>query len=144
MKEPGVVLVDTGPLVALVDESDSDNKACQSLLMRLPKRVRLVTIQPVLTEAFYLLAGRPQSVEHLFDLLETINPQLLAVDHAQMKRIRVLMRQYKDLPMDYADATLIAVAEEHDISTIMTLDRRDFSVYKPKHVNYFNLLPEID
>jgi predicted nucleic acid-binding protein len=59
-----------------------------------------------------------------------------------MKTCRRLMKKYHDLPMDLADATLVAVAEAENISTIFTLDHKDFRIYKKEQGKHFRLLPE--
>jgi predicted nucleic acid-binding protein len=59
-----------------------------------------------------------------------------------MKTCRRLMKKYHDLPMDLADATLVAVAEAENISTIFTLDHKDFGIYKKEQGKHFRLLPE--
>ena len=52
------------------------------------------------------------------------------------------MKKYRDLPMDLADAALVAIAEMKKISTIFTLHHIDFGVYRPRHVKRFELLPK--
>lgn len=58
-----------------------------------------------------------------------------------MKRCRQLMEKCQDLPMDLADATLVAIAETRQIKRIFTLDHKDFKVYGPLHIKQFELLP---
>jgi uncharacterized protein len=59
-----------------------------------------------------------------------------------MERCRALMRKYRDLPMDLADAALVAAGESRKIKSIFTLDHRDFGVYRPSHVKRFELIPQ--
>jgi len=56
--------------------------------------------------------------------------------------MRELMRKYRDLPMDLADAALVRVAEREKISRVFTIDRRDFELYRPRGIRRFTLLPE--
>ena len=51
------------------------------------------------------------------------------------------MEQYRDLPMDLADAALVRIAERDKLQTIFTVDRKDFSVYRPSHTDYFEIVP---
>jgi len=66
---------------------------------------------------------------------------LITAESETLPRIRDLMRKYKDLPMDLADATLVAVAEREKIRRIFTLDRRDFEVYRPAKIGRFIIFP---
>jgi predicted nucleic acid-binding protein len=60
---------------------------------------------------------------------------------ADLERAQELLSVYKDAELDFADATIIAMAERLDVDTILTLDRRDFRMVRPLHAGYFNLLP---
>lgn len=68
--------------------------------------------------------------------------ELLTLDGRDMSRARDSMKKYKDLPMDLADAALVAVAERGKIRCIFTLDRRDFEIYRPAKLGRFIILPE--
>jgi predicted nucleic acid-binding protein len=123
-----VILVDAGPLIALVDANDQYHAKCVAVLndMREP----MATVWPPLTEAMYLLAEQPRAQEALWEMLERGALQLLALDSGDAPRIRELMRKYADRPMDLADAALLRVAEREGIRKIFTMDRGDFSVYR--------------
>lgn len=123
-----MILVDAGPLVALVDAGDQHHAKCVAALriMREP----LATIWPPLTEAMYLLADLPKAQEALWEMLERNAVQLLPLDSTDAPRIRELMRKYSNRPMDLADAALLRVAEREGIRKIFTVDRRDFAVYR--------------
>jgi predicted nucleic acid-binding protein len=60
---------------------------------------------------------------------------------SEWSRISELMNQYADLPLGIVDASVIALAERHGLAEIATLDRRHFSVVRPRHVGNFTLLP---
>ena len=66
---------------------------------------------------------------------------LLSLEAGDIRRMRELMRKYRDLPMDVADAALVTVAEREGISRVFTLDRRDFEVYRPAKIGRFSLVP---
>jgi uncharacterized protein len=133
------VAVDTGPLVAVVDRSDRDHDRCKQALFDIPQSTQLLSVLPVLTEAFYLLSKTTAGHDTLFELLRTLHIELIDI-HDAFKRIRELMNKYHDLPMDFADACLVAGTELHNVTTIMTLDS-DFQLYRPVHAKHFKLLP---
>jgi predicted nucleic acid-binding protein len=123
-----MILVDTGPMVALVDPNDQYHGACLETFKKLLPP--LGTVWPVITETMYLLTGRLRGQEGVWGLIERGAIELLPFGLADVPRTRELMRQYADLPMDLADAALIAVAEREGIRKIFTVDRKDFSVYR--------------
>lgn len=121
-----MILVDAGPLVALVNADDQYHSRCVAALETF--REPMATVWPPLTEAMYLLAGQPRAQEALWEMLERGALQLLPLDSGDVTRIRELMRKYANRPMDVADAALLRVAEREGIRKIFTVDRRDFSV----------------
>ena len=123
-----MILVDAGPLVALVDADDQFHKKCVAALKAL--REPLVTVWPAVTEAMYLLGDLPKAQDALWEMLARGALHLLPLDLADVSRIRELMAKYADRPMDLADAALVRVAEREGIRKIFTVDREDFSVYR--------------
>jgi uncharacterized protein len=123
-----VILVDAGPLVALVDADDQFHKKCVATLKVL--REPLVTVWPPVTEAMYLLGDLPKAQEALWEMLARGVLQFLPLDLTDVPRMRELMSKYGDRPMDLADAALVRVAEREGIRKIFTVDRKDFSVYR--------------
>lgn len=89
----------------------------------------------------YLLSFSWRAQDALWDLLDGEAIALLTLDARDIRRARELMRKYRDLPMDLADAALVAVAERERIARIFTLDRRDFEVYRPHRVGRFQITP---
>jgi predicted nucleic acid-binding protein len=132
------VLVDAGPLVALLDRSDPDHQACRSALTAV--RDPLATVWHAVTEAMYLL-GRVSwpAQDALWELLEEV--RILPLEPRDTRRMRALMEKYRSLPMDLADAALVAVAEREMIRAIFTLDGRDFGVYRPARIGRFSVIP---
>jgi len=124
-----IVLVDTGPLVALLDPSDRARERCRSVLDRL-ERADLVTTEAVVTEAEYLLDFSSKAQSALMHVLSSGRPRVEAIAATDRVRLAELMARYSDLPMDYADATLVVVAERLGATRVFTLDRRDFGVYR--------------
>ncbi len=134
-----MILVDAGPLVALVHGDDARHHDCKEALRRI--REPLATVLPVISEALHLLDFSLEAQELLWQILEDAPVAFLPVDQADHHRIRELMREYRDLPMDFADAALVRVAEREGIRKVFTIDRRDFLVYRPSRLGRFTVLP---
>jgi len=134
-----MVLVDAGPLVALIHADDQHHNGCRAVLRSL--REPLGTVWPVFTEAMYLLNFSSQAQEALWEIIDRAVVRLLLLDEGDIPRMRELMRKYRDLPMDLADAALVRVAEREKLRRIFTLDQRDFQVYRPSRLGRFSLLP---
>lgn len=66
---------------------------------------------------------------------------MVSLSEADLLRIAEILRQYADSRVDFVDASVMAVAERYHLQTVLTLDRRDFSIVEPKHWRYFTLLP---
>ena len=101
----------------------------------------LVTVWPALTEAMYLLRFSWQAQGALWEMVETEALRILPLDHRDVPRMRELMRKYRDLPMDLADAALVRVAEREKLRRVFTLDRRDFGIYRPARIGRFSVMP---
>ena len=134
------VIVDAGPLVALLDQRDVHHAACVAALRAL--REPLVTTWPAFTEAMYLLGSSSRGQNALWSRVETGALTLAPLDEGDAPRMRELMEKYRDLPMDLADASLVRIAEREDLTRIFTLERRHFSVYRPGRRRRFSILPE--
>lgn len=68
--------------------------------------------------------------------------QVESVTPEDLIRVHQILEKYADNQLDFTDAAIIAIAERMAITRVYTLDRRDFSVIRPKHCDYFDLLPE--
>jgi predicted nucleic acid-binding protein len=86
----------------------------------------------VLTESLYPLSDRQKGQDELWEFI--VSGGLSVAEISNMHYVR-------DRPMDLADARLVVLAEIHKVRTLFTLDRRDFSVYRPKHLKHFDLIP---
>jgi predicted nucleic acid-binding protein len=135
-----MVLVDAGPLVALIHKDDAHHTRCVATLRAISEP--LGTVWPALTEAMYLLSFSWRAQDALWEMVEREVVHLLALDGRDILRTREVMKKYKDLPMDLADAALVAVAEREKVRRIFTLDRRDFEIYRPTKLGRFIILPE--
>ena len=134
-----MILVDAGPLVALADRTDAHHVECVEALQGL--REPLGTVWPALTEAIYLVQRWPRAQDEILNLVGTGALRLLSLGREDMPRVRALMDKYRDLPMDLADAALVRVAERERIRIVFTIDRRDFSLYRPLGLGRFRIVP---
>jgi len=134
-----MVIIDTGPLVALFDDTEPTHKHCHAVLKKQVKAP--VTTWPVLTEAFHFLGGWDSGQGKLWDFVLSGGVHVEEIPEELHPRIRELMKKDSDNPMDLADASLVALSEYHNIKKIFTLDRRDFSRYRPKHCAHFTVVP---
>ncbi len=133
------VLVDAGPLVAILDRSDAEHGACTAALKTL--RDPLVTVWPALTEAMYLLGFAWEAQRALWEMVEAQAIDLLELTRRDAPRMKQLLEKYRDLPMDLADAALVAVAEREGLHRVFTIDRDDFRVYRIRGTKRFTLIP---
>ena len=133
------VLVDAGPLVALLDRSDNRHEEVVETLKGIHDP--LVSVLPALAEAVYLLSFAWKAQKALWELIETGTIRLLPLEQADVEPMKNLMEKYQDLPMDMADAALVRVAEREGIRRVLTLDQKDFGVYRMARKGSFTLLP---
>ena len=136
---PTELLLDTGAFVALLDRSETKHADCVAVLERWTGPI--LTTEAVLTEALYLVgpAWLPQKTCLEFFLRGAF--LLVPSSIASLQRATTLMEKYQDLPMDYADATLVSLAEESETDHVFTLDRKGFSTYRLRGRKAFRLVP---
>ena len=132
------VLVDASGLIALLDRDDSAHHRCVEALKRIHDP--LTTVWPALTEAMHLLADAPRGREALFDMDEDDILKLVFLDATDLPRMDELMRKYRDLPMDFADAALVRAAERDGLTRILTFDKH-FTIYRLPRRARFLVLP---
>jgi uncharacterized protein len=135
------VLVDTGPLVAILSRDDKYHELCVAELHRMP--TPLLSCWPVITEAAWLLRRSPQAVTRLSRSIDNGFLALLPLAGTEGKAIADLMNKYEDLQPQLADAALVYLAGREQIKTVFTLDQRDFSVYRGDRRHAFEIIPEI-
>ena len=133
------LLLDTGAFVALVDRSERRHSDCVAVLEGWSGSV--VTTEAVLTETLYLVGPRWQAQKVCLEFLLRGAFLLVPQSQASLKRISVLMEKYRNVPMDYADATLVALGEELGTDRVFTLDNRGFSAYRLNQRRPFQLVP---
>lgn len=123
------ILVDTGPLVACFNPDDQDHKPCLEKLRTLKGR-RLVTTLAVVTETLYLLDFSLRNQQKLLQFTASGVLDILELAPEDFLTIADLMEKYRNCPMDFADATLVVLSERLRTRQILTLDHRDFDIYR--------------
>lgn len=136
-----MILIDAGPLVALINANDNHHESCRGALETIQEPIG--TVWPAFTEAMYLLRSSWQAQRTLWAMVERMTIDIIDIDIDDLARMRELMEKYRDLPMDLADAALVCIAEREKIRRIFTLDRRDFTIYRPNGVGRFSILPKL-
>ncbi len=134
------VIADTGFIVALANRSDSQHHNVKNIYLQYHN---IIMPQTVLVEVAYLI-GRESGIETLANFLKGMIKSrfcLTALNQEDIQKTAEILARYKDSRIDFVDATVMAMAERLNIITVLTLDRRDFSIYQPKHCSAFNLLP---
>jgi predicted nucleic acid-binding protein len=133
------VLVDTGPLVAIMSRADQHHKTCVEALHDLPGP--LFSCWPVLTEAAWLLRGHAGAIQQLLDGVSAGFLELLSIPGAEAADFGKVVEKYRNIRPQLADAALVYLAERDGFDTIFTLDRRDFSVYQAGRKRAFRIIP---
>ncbi len=136
----GELLLDTGALVSLLDRSQARHQEFVRFFSGW--RATVVSTEAVLTEATHLLGRIPGGRRTCLDFFLSGAAILVPASAASLRRCRELVERYADLPMDYADATLVCLAEELDTNLVLTTDRRDFAVYRLGARRRFRIVPE--
>ena len=133
-------VADTGFIVALLNRSDARHAEVTAVY----QQQRLIFFpQTVLAEVAYLL-GRNAGISIVAAFLRGIAPSrftLMALSDSNLMRVAGILEKYADSRIDFVDASVMAVAERYNISTVLTLDQRDFRIFRPQHCNSFELLP---
>jgi uncharacterized protein len=123
-----MILVDTGPLVALFDPQDGQHDRCVTVLKTI--REPIVTTVPVLTEGFHILGPASVGSDRLREFIEQGGLSVWFLDRTTLTRAFELMELYADHPMDLADASLVTAAEALGTRRVFTIDRNDFETYR--------------
>lgn len=133
-----MILIDTGPLVALFDPQDAQHERCVAALREI--REPIVTTMPVLTEAFHMLGPASIGADRLRDFIEGRGMSVWFFERSSLTRAFELMESYADHPMDLADASLVASAEALSIKRVFTIDRNDFHAYRVRRGHRYHAL----
>jgi predicted nucleic acid-binding protein len=136
---PPCGIVDTGAIIAIVAADQDWHEACLNALASL--EMPLLTTEAVLTELFHLIAARNLSLNNTWNFVLSGAIKVHNTDHSDLPAIRGLMFQYKDRPMDFADATLVHLAARESLSLILTVDHDDFETYRIGGRKRFTIMP---
>jgi uncharacterized protein len=136
-----VIVVDTGPIVALLNDRDDHHERCRDFLANHPGPLLVPTT--VFTEVCMLAESRRGTRAELAFLADVRAGlfTLLETTSADLDRIAELVETYADLPLGTVDASVIALAERLNLPAVATLDHRHFSIVRPRHVPALELLP---
>ena len=132
------VLVDASALVAMLDRDDAEHDRSVETLKQI--RDPLATVWPALTESMHLLAETRRGPDALCDMVTDGVLKLLQLGTPDLARIKALMQQYRDLPMDFADAALVRAAERDSLTRIVTFDDH-FTIYRLPRRTRFTVFP---
>ena len=136
---PNELLLDTGGLVSIIDQGQRKHKEFAGYFENWEGDI--VSTEAVLTEATYILRRVSYGAAACIDFFLRGGAILVPTSFSILNRVRTLMHKYGDLPMDYADATLVALAEELDTGFVLTTDKRDFSIYRRNGSKRFQIRP---
>jgi predicted nucleic acid-binding protein len=134
-----ITLLDTGPLVAVLDRSDKHHSTCAKLLSTLPGR--LLVPATVVVEVCWMVEQRPDVEAAFLNAAVGGEFELVGGTEDDLGRTAELVSRYADFPLGAVDASVIAMAERLDIRQVATLDRRHFPAVRPRHVEALTLVP---
>ncbi len=132
-------LADTGAVLALLDSSDPWHERCRDAFAQL--RLPLSTSCAVLAELFHLVGDNRKDVDLTWAFIRSGAITVLPISDRDLPDIEALMRKYHDRPMDFADATLVHLAQREVLSTVFTIDHDDFETYRVGGRKRLRILP---
>jgi predicted nucleic acid-binding protein len=133
-------IADTSFVVAVAIQSDARHQASLQILRQ---EETIYLTQPALAEIAYLLRRERGNlmVAHFLIGLQMSKYKLISLHEDDVIRTGVLLQEYADSRVDFVDASIAAIAERLKVTRILTLDYRDFLIIRPRHCDYFELLP---
>lgn len=136
-----MIIVDTGPLVAVADRDDAHHRDCTTWFDGCIETV--IVPASVIVEVCWLLGRRvgPEAEAAFLAELSGGDPRIEPLAEADYRRSAELVQTYADLDLGFVDASVVAVAERLEIETVATLNHRDFRVVRPTHRDSFELVP---
>ena len=136
----GKLLLDTGALVSLLDHRQTFHLQCVEFFTAWKGSV--VSTEAVLTEATHLLSRVPSGREKCLEFFLEGGAALISPSLTTLRRCHQLIEKYADVPMDYADATLVALAEELETDLVFTTDG-DFQIYRMRRNHPLRIVPRL-
>lgn len=137
---PARGLIDTGPILALLDRNDPWHGPCVETISQL--RLPLMTSAAVLTEVFHLIPEGPRVLNEAWTLIRSGAIMVASLGDDDLDSVRTLMVRYHDRPMDFADATLVHLAHRESLTEIFTIDHDDFETYRIDGRRRFRVVPD--
>ena len=134
-----IAILDTGPWVALIDRSESRHTECVQWLKNFSGR--LYSTEAVLNEVLYILNFSITAQCAALDFVLESIVEIVPSSTDSLKKTKNMMKKYADLPMDYADATIVCLATETRMQNVVTFDRKDFAIYKLSKNQSFTIMP---
>ena len=134
-------LADSSYLFALFNTTDAQHHSARSVAE--VYHINFVVPDVALTEVAFLFqrARGTSAVLGFLDALAIKQVRLQPVTFDTLRRAREIMGEYADSRLDFVDCCIMALAEQLNITQVCTFDRRDFSIFRPKHCDYLELLP---
>ena len=133
------MLADTGGLIVLIDKGHELHAAAVTLI----SQEQLLVPSSVLPEFDYLVSkhfGAAYARQFIDDMIAGYY-DYLSVELEDVTRASELMKTYSEAQIGFVDASVVALAERHQIRRVLTTDRRHFSMFRPKGLEYLELLP---
>ncbi len=133
-----IPIADTGFIVALLNRQDSRHNEVVPIYLQYPT---IIVPQTVLAEVAYLVGkegGTAMVVAFLKGLADS-RFQIVALTDQDLNRVAEILEQYQDSRIDFVDATVMAVAERYQTKVILTIDYRDFVIFRPQHCLNFEI-----
>ncbi|MBA7525482.1 tRNA(fMet)-specific endonuclease VapC [subsurface metagenome] len=124
-------IIDTGPWVALIDRSEKKHGICVQWLENYSGK--LYSTEAVLTEVLYLLNFSVKAQTAAIDFIIESVVEIIPSSIDSLMKVKNLINKYSDLPMDFADATIVCLAIDTGIKNIITFDQKDFNIYRLKN-----------
>jgi len=134
-----IAILDTGPWVALIDRSESRHTECVQWLKNFSGK--LYSTEAVLTEVLYLLNFSITAQCAALDFILESVVEIVPSSTESLKKTKNLMKKYADLPMDFADATIVCLATETGMQNVVSFDKKDFAVYRLPKKRIFSIMP---
>jgi predicted nucleic acid-binding protein len=134
-------LLDTSFLLAMTNSKDNNHARVLDVAAKINDN--LIVPVTVLPEVSYLIGSRlgHKAMRQFLGNLAASDVTIEMVTKDDLKRVTAILTEYADSRLDFVDATIVALAERLNITRILTLDRRDFTIIRPSHHPYFEILP---
>lgn len=133
-------LIDTGFMFAVLDENDIDHDSCSIVFKREPN---MLLPEAVLPELAYLIIRSLgyKTLTTFLDYIVAENLPLISTIPQDLERASEILKKYADSKIDYVDCMIMAIAERLNVNRILTVDQRDFRLFRPRHCDFFEIVP---